>query len=84
MTIDVKNSLKLTTEQEMNITLRCVNLVDYLTDTANRIIHQFVQNIPCAEAKKTLLENPESLALRALEQAWKNIAKADNSGQAKH
>ena len=81
---DGKNDIRLTDTEERDITMRCINLVEYLSDTANRIIFHFVKNIPCEEAKKILLENPESLALRALEHAWKNVSQTYKPDQVKH
>lgn len=60
-------------EQEERAIIRCLNMVDYISDAAANIIINFIDNIPCPEAKRFLLTKPEELALKSFEKAIADI-----------
>jgi len=75
---DGLKSPQLPLEQEKEVVLRCLQVIDYVTEVATNIIIDFVQNLPCLEAKKILLKSPEGIALRCIEQALNQLVCANN------
>ena len=69
-------SLSLSDEKEKEILSRCYRMVDYLSDTATKILMEFIDNASCPVARQLLLNSPEILALKAFEKAINDINKA--------
>ena len=68
--------IRLSPEQEEEAVSRCFRVVDIVSDLAINIITNFIQNIPCSEAKRVLLASPETLAIGAFNQALNNVVSA--------
>jgi hypothetical protein len=77
-TVEEIDSFQLTEEQQREVILRCTGLIDFLSETAVNIIVDFVKEPPCPTAREILLNKPQVMVARALEQAWKNWVQANH------
>jgi hypothetical protein len=64
---------RLSPEQEAEVFLSCFRVIDYVNDLAINIITNFIQNIPCPEAKRILLVRPEILSIGAFKKALNDL-----------
>ena len=83
-TAEAIDSFQLTEEQQREIIMLCTGFVDCLSKTAVKIIVDFVKGPPCPTAKAILLDKPQILIARALEQAWKDLAGHRPAGASLH
>ena len=70
---DFNNAGGLSGEEKNQAIMRCINVVDYLYETASRIVVSFIETQPCENAK-VLSNHPEELAIKAMEAALRQVA----------
>lgn len=66
----------LTEEQQRQVVERSTIMIEYLSELAVNIVLDFVGKPACETARSVMLNQPEILAVRALQQAWENIERA--------
>ena len=64
---------RLSSEEKNQAIMRCINVVDYLYETASRIVVGFIETQPCEKAM-ALSNHPEELAIKAMEAAMRQVA----------
>ena len=67
-------SSNLSEEEKKVVVVRCLRMVDYLSDVVINYILDFVHDVPCATAKQFLLSKPEEFAIRAFEKVINDMA----------
>ena len=70
---DSLESTRPLSEQEERAIARCLNMIDYISDTAANMVINFLQSNPCPEAKRFLLNRPEDLAIKTFEKTINDI-----------
>ena len=70
---EVKAAGGLSNEERTQAIIRCINVVDYLYETASRIVIAFIETQPCENAG-ILSKHPEELAIKAMEVAMQRVA----------
>jgi hypothetical protein len=53
---------------------RCFDMLTYISNSAAEIISDVIQNNPCDEAKRFLLDWPEEIAVRAYRKVLEDLA----------
>jgi hypothetical protein len=64
---DNEKATHLSKQEREVVMVRCFRMVDYLCNTVSDYILNFIEDIPCAEAKQYLLSRPEEFAIRLFE-----------------
>jgi hypothetical protein len=60
-------------EDKAQAIIRCVDVIDYLYETASKIVVCFIETQPCEKAQ-ALSNHPEELAIKAMEAAMRQVA----------
>ena len=66
-------------KEEEDLLIRCMNMIDYLSESAINAIYYYLHNLPCPEAKKFLIENPEEFTARTVDQIIKSYYRGGKS-----
>ena len=69
----IRDAGEFSNEDKNQTIMRCVDVIEYLYETASKIAVSFILTQPCEKAQ-ALFKQPEALAIKAMETAMRQVA----------